>query len=154
MLNFKPIALVGGIVVCAVGFLLFIPMITEIIYKSESWQSYTAPILLYLIVGGSLVITNRNVELKISTKEAFIITVLSWLLLAILCAVPAHTALAARLERAAGRWGNRVCGDGDDSAHCRLDVLPSQPRYRRARHLGILPAAGTCVAATGRGAHV
>ena len=88
MLNFKPIALVGGIVVCAVGFLLFIPMITEIIYKSESWQSYTVPILLYLIVGGSLVITNRNVELKISTKEAFIITVLSWLLLAILCAVP------------------------------------------------------------------
>ena len=87
MLNFKPIALVGGIVICAVGFLLFIPMITEIIYKSESWQSYTAPILLYLIVGGSLVITNRNVELKISTKEAFIITVLSWLLLAILCAV-------------------------------------------------------------------
>ena len=57
MLDFKPIALVGGIVVCAVGFLLFIPMTTEIIYKSESWQSYTVPILLYLIVGGSLVIT-------------------------------------------------------------------------------------------------
>ena len=88
MLDFKPIALVGGIVVCAVGFLLFIPMTTEIIYKSESWQSYTVPILLYLIVGGSLVITNRNVNLKISIKEAFIITVLSWVLLAILCAVP------------------------------------------------------------------
>ncbi len=88
MLNLKPIALVGGTVICAVGFLLFIPMITEIIYQSESWQSYTVPILLYLIVGGSLVITNRNIQFKISTKEAFIITVLSWVLLAILCAVP------------------------------------------------------------------
>lgn len=88
MLNFKPIALVGGTVICAVGFLLFIPLITEIIYKSESWQSYSVPILLYLIVGGSLVITNRSVELKISIKEAFIITVLSWILLAALCAVP------------------------------------------------------------------
>ncbi len=88
MLNLKPIALVGGMVICAVGFLLFIPMITEIIYQSESWQSYTVPILLYLIVGGSLVITNRNIQFKISTKEAFIITVLSWVLLAILCAVP------------------------------------------------------------------
>ena len=68
MLNLKPIALVGGTVVCAVGFLLFIPMITEIIYQTESWQSYAVPILLYLIVGGSLVITNRNVELKISIK--------------------------------------------------------------------------------------
>ena len=56
--------------------------------KRECWQSYTVPILLYLIVGGSLVITNRNIELKISIKEAFIITVLSWVLLAFLCAIP------------------------------------------------------------------
>ena len=88
MFNFKPIALVGGTVICTVGFLLFVPLITEIIYQSESWQSYAVPILLYLIVGGSLVITNRNVELKISTKEAFIITSLSWILLSLLCAVP------------------------------------------------------------------
>ena len=88
MFNIKPIALVCGTVVCAVGFLLFIPLITELIYKTESWQSYSVPILLYLIVGGSLVITNRNVELKVSIKEAFIITVLSWTLLAILCSIP------------------------------------------------------------------
>ncbi len=88
MFDFKPIALVGGTVVCAVGFLLFIPLITEIIYKTDSWQSYAVPILLYLIVGGSLVIPNKNIELKISTKQAFIITVMSWLLLSVLCAIP------------------------------------------------------------------
>jgi trk system potassium uptake protein TrkH len=88
MLNLKPIALVSGTVVCSVGFLLLIPLITEIIYQTESWQSYVVPILLYLIVGGSLVITNRNVELKLSIKESFIITVISWVLLAVLCAVP------------------------------------------------------------------
>ena len=88
MLNFKPIALVGGTVVCGVGFLLFIPLITEVIYQTESWQSYAVPILVYLIVGGSLVITNRSVEIKISSKEAFIITVLSWILITILCSVP------------------------------------------------------------------
>ncbi len=88
MFNLKPIALVSGTVTCAVGFFLFIPLIVEIIYESESWQSYAVPILLYLIVGGSLVIINRNVDLKISLKEAFIITVLSWLLLTFLCAVP------------------------------------------------------------------
>ncbi len=88
MPNLKPIALVSGTVVCAVGFLLFIPLFTEIIFQTETWQSYAVPILLYLIIGGSLVITNRNVEFKISIKEAFIITVFSWLLLSILCAVP------------------------------------------------------------------
>ena len=49
MLNLKPIALVGGMVICAVGFLLFIPMITEIIYQSESWQSYTVPFYFILL---------------------------------------------------------------------------------------------------------
>ena len=88
MFNLKPIALVSGTVICAVGFFLFIPLITELIYNTETWQSYAVPILLYLIVGGSLVITNRNVDLKISLKEAFIITVLSWLLMTFLCAVP------------------------------------------------------------------
>ena len=77
MFSLKPIALVCGTVVCAVGFLLFIPMIFEIAYKTESWQSYAVPILLYLIVGGSLVITNKNIDLKITIKDAFIITVLS-----------------------------------------------------------------------------
>ena len=88
MFNLKPIALVSGTVICAIGFFLFIPLITEVIYKTESWQSYAVPIMLYLIVGGSLVIINRNVDLKISLKEAFIITVLSWLLMTFLCAVP------------------------------------------------------------------
>ncbi len=88
MFNLKPIALVGGTVVCSVGFLLFIPLIIELIYQTESWQSYAVPILLYLIVGGSLVITNRNIELKISIKEAFLITVLSWILLALLSSIP------------------------------------------------------------------
>ena len=88
MFSLKPIALVCGTVVCAVGFLLFIPMIFEIFYQTESWQSYAVPILLYLIVGGSLVITNKNIEFKISIKDAFIVTVLSWLLLALLSAIP------------------------------------------------------------------
>ena len=88
MFNLKPIALVSGTLICAVGFLLFLPLITEVIYRTESWQSYAVPVLLYLIVGGSLVITNKNVDLKISLKDAFIITVLSWLLLAIVCSVP------------------------------------------------------------------
>ncbi len=88
MLNLKPIAFVVGSVVCAVGFLLFLPLITEIIYKTESWQSYVVPILLYVIIGGSLVITNRNVEFNLTIRDAFVMTILSWLLMSILCAVP------------------------------------------------------------------
>ena len=59
MLNLKPIALVGGTVVCAVGFLLLIPLITELIYQTESWRLCSTYSFI-LIVGGSLVITNQE----------------------------------------------------------------------------------------------
>ena len=50
MFSLRPIALVGGTVVCSVGFLLFIPLIVEIFYNTDTWQSYAVPILIYLIV--------------------------------------------------------------------------------------------------------
>ena len=68
MFNFKPIALVSGTVICTVGFFLFIPLITELIYKTDYWESYAVPILLYLIVGGSLIITNKNIDFKIHKR--------------------------------------------------------------------------------------
>ena len=68
----------------------FIPLITEIFYQSGLGNHMLYPYL-FILLSGILVITNRNVELKISIKEAFIITVLSWILLAFLSAVPLFT---------------------------------------------------------------
>ena len=64
MLNLKPIAFVVGSVVCAVGFLLFLPLITEIIYKTESWQSYVVPILLYVFESMSGITTTGATTLN------------------------------------------------------------------------------------------
>lgn len=88
MLNLKPIAFVSGAITCATGFFLFLPLITEIIYQTDQWQAYSIPIILYLIVGGSLVIVNKDIELSIDLKSGFIITVFSWVLLSFLCAIP------------------------------------------------------------------
>ena len=88
MINIKPIAFISGSLICATGFFLFLPLLTEIFYKTDQWQAYSIPIILYLIVGGSLVIINKDVEIEVDLKSGFFITVFSWVLLCLICAIP------------------------------------------------------------------
>ena len=44
MFDFKPISLVLGFLICTTGFFLSIPLITEIIYKTDQWQAYAVPL--------------------------------------------------------------------------------------------------------------
>ena len=88
MINIKPIAFISGTLVCATGFFLFLPLLTEIIYQTDQWQAYTIPIILYLIVGGSLVIVNKDIDIELDLKSGFFMTVFSWILLSIICAIP------------------------------------------------------------------
>ena len=53
MFDFKPISLVLGFLICSTGFFLSVPLITEIIYKTDQWQAYAVPLIVYLVVGGS-----------------------------------------------------------------------------------------------------
>ena len=88
MFDFKPISLVIGFLICFTGIFLFIPLITEIIYRSDQWQVYAIPMIIYLIVGGSLIITNKDTNLKMNLKGAFFLTGISWLVMAVICAIP------------------------------------------------------------------
>ena len=88
MISIKPIAFISGSLICATGFFLFLPLVTEIIYKTDQWQAYSIPIILYLIVGGSLVIINKDVDIEVDLKSGFFITVFSWILLCLICAIP------------------------------------------------------------------
>ena len=88
MFDFKPISLVLGFLICTTGFFLGIPLITEIIYKTDQWQAYAAPLIVYLVVGGSLIIINKDTEMKLNLKGAFFLTGISWIVMALLCSIP------------------------------------------------------------------
>ena len=88
MFDFKPISLVLGFLICATGCFLSIPLITEIIYKTDQWQIYAIPLIIYLIIGGSLIIINKDTEMKLNLKGAFFLTGLCWVVMAIICTVP------------------------------------------------------------------
>ena len=88
MFDFKPISLVLGFLICSTGFFLSVPLITEIIYKTDQWQAYAVPLIVYLVVGGSLIIINKDAEMKLNLKGAFFLTGISWIVMALICSIP------------------------------------------------------------------
>jgi len=88
MFDFKPISLVLGFLICATGFFLTVPLITEIIYKTDQWQIYAIPLIIYLIIGGSLIIMNKDTEMKLNLKGAFFLTGFCWVVMALICTIP------------------------------------------------------------------
>ena len=88
MFDIKPISLVLGFLICSTGIFLIIPLITEIIYQTDDWKVYAIPSIIYLIVGGSLVILHKGTVMKLNLKGAFFLTGLSWVVMAFICSVP------------------------------------------------------------------
>ena len=88
MFDFKPISLVLGFLICSTGFFLSIPLVTEIIYKTDQWQAYAVPLIVYLVVGGSLIIINKDTEMKLNLKGAFFLTGIAWIVMALICSIP------------------------------------------------------------------
>ena len=88
MFDFKPISLVLGFLICSTGIFLSVPLITELIYKTDQWQAYVVPLIVYLVVGGSLIIINKDTEMKLNLKGAFFLTGISWIVMALLCSIP------------------------------------------------------------------
>ena len=88
MFDFKLISLVLGFIICTSGFYLSIPLIAEIIYKTDQWQAYAVPLLVYLVLISSLIIMNKDTEMKLNLKGAFFLTGIAWIVMALICSIP------------------------------------------------------------------
>ena len=80
--------LITGYLLCGIGTFLTIPLFTEIIYKTDSVHIYLIPVVIYLIIGGSIVITQKDSDLNIDLRTAFFVTVFSWIFVCIISSVP------------------------------------------------------------------
>ena len=88
MFDFKPISLVLGFLICSTGFFLSVPLITELIYETDQWQAYAVPLIVYLVVGGTLIIINKDAKMKLNLKGAFFLTGIAWIVMALICSIP------------------------------------------------------------------
>ena len=87
MSNYKTVFFTLGILQIILGVSMFIPIITQFIY-SEIDSSFFGASIMTIIFGSLFFLSNLDHEKKLNLQQAFLLTALSWLSIAIFSSLP------------------------------------------------------------------
>lgn len=88
MLDVRPVLFVIGIIVTIVGAAMVLPALTDIVSGHEDWQVFVASAAITLFVGGALILTNRVRTPRFTLRHMFLLTTLTWIVVAAFGALP------------------------------------------------------------------
>ena len=88
MRDFRSIFHIIGLLLCIEALAMLIPALTDIFYKNSDWQIFVFTGLITFIIGLVLFFSFRHQKNKIRVREAFFLTITSWILIAIFGAIP------------------------------------------------------------------
>ncbi|MDD9901114.1 MAG: TrkH family potassium uptake protein [Alphaproteobacteria bacterium] len=87
-MNFKPIFFVNGIMLLILSLAMMIPMMVDLADRSTDWQVFAASQIITAFSGFLMIFINRERVIKITLRETFLMTCLSWVLMALYSAIP------------------------------------------------------------------
>ena len=88
MRDFRPILNILGLLLCIESIALLIPMIFDYINNNEDWKQFFFISCLTFFIGLVLYVGFKNEKLKINLRQAFLLTILSWLVIALFGSLP------------------------------------------------------------------
>ena len=88
MRDFRPILNILGLLLCIESIALLIPMIFDYINNNEDWKQFFFISCLTFFIGLVLYLGFKNEKLKINLRQAFLLTILSWLVIALFGSLP------------------------------------------------------------------
>ena len=84
----QPVLYVIGFLLSALSIILCIPAMVDAFYGNNQWQPFTFASLISLFFGIILILANKSENFRISLKQAFLLTTLSWVFIAIFGSLP------------------------------------------------------------------
>lgn len=89
MLDLRPIIFTLGVVLCAIAAAMLLPAIVDLLDGRPSWQVFAGSSAFTLFIGGlMLLVAYDDKPMKPGLKEGFVLTTLSWLLVAAFASMP------------------------------------------------------------------
>ena len=84
MRDFRPILNILGLLLCIESAALLIPMFFDLINNNQDWKQFFFISCLTFLIGFVLYVGFKKEKIKIDLRQAFLLTILSWLLIAFL----------------------------------------------------------------------
>jgi len=88
MPDLRPVFFVVGIMVAALGAAMFVPMLVDYAMSDQSWRAFAVSGIFTTLLGAVLASATYSPDPGLSTRSAFLLTVLSWVVLSSLAALP------------------------------------------------------------------
>jgi trk system potassium uptake protein TrkH len=88
MLNFRPVLFVVGLLLTTMSIGMCVPAAVDLYFGSPDWQVFATSAGLTLFIGVGLALTNHAPHFRLSLRQAFVLTTVSWIVLTIFAALP------------------------------------------------------------------
>ena len=88
MLDLRPVFLIIGILLTVLAGAMTLPVLVDLAADNDDWHVFAAAGTATLFVGVSLVLTNRAGGTRLNLRQAFLLTTLSWVIVAAFGALP------------------------------------------------------------------
>ena len=87
-MNFKPIFYVNGILLLILSVAMLLPAMVDLAGSSSDWRVFAGAQIITAFFGFALIFMNQQKKFHMTAKETFVMTVLSWIIIAGFAALP------------------------------------------------------------------
>ena len=88
MRDFRSILYILGLLLCIEAVAMIIPLCVDLIYSNKDWQQFFYISCLTFLIGLVLYVGFKKEKIKIDLRQAFLLTILSWVLIAFFGSLP------------------------------------------------------------------
>lgn len=88
MRDFRSVMHVIGLLLCIEAVAMLIPMLTDLIYKNSDWDIFLLSALVTFFIGLMLYYSFKKEKIIIKVRQAFVLTILSWIIIAFFACLP------------------------------------------------------------------
>ena len=88
MRDFRSILYILGLLLCIEALAMIIPLLVDLIYSNEDWRQFFYSSIVTFFIGLVLFFSFKRGKIKIDVRQAFVLTLFSWLLIAFFGSIP------------------------------------------------------------------
>ncbi len=88
MRDFRSIINIIGILLCIEAAAMLLPMIYDLYYNNSDWVQFLYSSLITFFMGIILYISFRKKNIKLGIRQAFVLTIVSWIVISLFGAIP------------------------------------------------------------------
>ena len=88
MRDFRSVIHIIGLLLCIEALAMLIPLLFDLIYKNSDWKEFLFSSLITFFIGLVLYYSFRKDKIKIKIRQAFVLTIFSWIIIAFFASLP------------------------------------------------------------------